>query len=65
MKVTRNLGMLLLAAWLIVTGLIPLLKSQLLGTGYGDSDSRHRGRRVDRRGAVRAGLCVHRLARKR
>jgi hypothetical protein len=33
MKVTRNLGMLLLAIWLIVTGLVPLLN--LSFSGYG------------------------------
>jgi hypothetical protein len=33
MKVTRNLGMLLLAIWLIVTGLVPLL--DLSFSGYG------------------------------
>jgi hypothetical protein len=26
MRITRNIGMLLLAVWLIITGLIPLLK---------------------------------------
>lgn len=31
MKVTRNVGMLLLAVWLIVTGLIPLLKLSFSG----------------------------------
>ena len=31
MKITRNLGMLLLAAWLILTGLIPLLKLSFSG----------------------------------
>ena len=33
MKVIRNLGMLLLAAWLILTGLIPLLKLSFSGLG--------------------------------
>jgi len=33
MKVTRNLGMLLLAAWLILTGLIPLLNLSFSGLG--------------------------------
>jgi hypothetical protein len=33
MKVTKNLGMLLLAIWLIVTGLIPLLNLSLSGLG--------------------------------
>jgi len=33
MKVTRNLGMLLLAAWLIMTGLIPLLGLSFNGLG--------------------------------
>lgn len=33
MKVTRNLGMLLLAVWLIVTGLIPLLNLSFSGLG--------------------------------
>ena len=33
MKVTRNLGMLLLAAWLIMYGLIPLLGLSFNGLG--------------------------------
>jgi len=33
MKVTRNLGMLLLAAWLVMTGLIPLLNLSFSGLG--------------------------------
>ena len=33
MKITRNLGMLLLAAWLILTGLIPLLHLSFSGLG--------------------------------
>jgi hypothetical protein len=33
MKVIRNLGMLLLAAWLILTGLIPLLNLSFSGLG--------------------------------
>jgi len=33
MKVTRNLGMLLLAAWLVMTGLIPLLNLGFSGLG--------------------------------
>jgi hypothetical protein len=33
MKLTRNLGMLLLAAWLILTGLIPLLHLSFSGLG--------------------------------
>jgi uncharacterized membrane protein len=33
MKVTKNLGMLLLAIWLIVTGLIPLLNLSFSGLG--------------------------------
>ena len=33
MKATRNLGMLLLAVWLILTGLIPLLKFSFAGLG--------------------------------
>jgi len=31
MKVTRNIGMLLLAVWLILTGLIPLLHLSFSG----------------------------------
>ena len=31
MKVTKNLGMLLLGIWLIVTGLIPLLQLSFAG----------------------------------
>ena len=31
MKITRNLGMLLLAAWLILTGLVPLLSLSFSG----------------------------------
>jgi hypothetical protein len=31
MKLTRNLGLLLLAAWLILTGLIPLLNLSFSG----------------------------------
>ena len=31
MKVTKNLGMLLLAIWLILTGLIPLLQLSFSG----------------------------------
>ena len=33
MKVTKNLGMLLLGIWLIVTGLIPLLNFSFSGLG--------------------------------
>jgi hypothetical protein len=33
MKVIRNLGLLLLAAWLILTGLIPLLNISFSGLG--------------------------------
>ena len=33
MKITRNVGMLLLAVWLILTGLIPLLKFTFSGLG--------------------------------
>ncbi len=33
MKLTRNLGMLLLAAWLIIAGLIPLLNLSFSGLG--------------------------------
>jgi hypothetical protein len=33
MKVTKNLGLLLLAIWLILTGLIPLLNLGLSGLG--------------------------------
>ena len=32
-KLTKNLGMLLLGAWLIVTGLIPLLNLSFSGLG--------------------------------
>lgn len=31
MKMTRNIGMLLLALWLIVTGLVPLLRLSFNG----------------------------------
>jgi len=33
MKLTTNIGMLLLAAWLILTGLIPLLHFSFTGLG--------------------------------
>jgi hypothetical protein len=33
MKLTRNIGMLLLAAWLILTGLIPLANFSFSGLG--------------------------------
>ena len=33
MKVTKNLGMVLLGIWLIVTGLIPLLNFSFAGLG--------------------------------
>lgn len=33
MKLTRNIGMLLLAIWLILTGLIPLLNFSFSGLG--------------------------------
>ena len=33
MKLTTNIGMLLLAAWLILTGLIPLLNFSFTGLG--------------------------------
>ena len=33
MKFTKNIGMLLLAAWLILTGLIPLLNFSFSGLG--------------------------------
>jgi hypothetical protein len=31
MKITRNIGMLLLAVWLILTGLVPLLRLSFSG----------------------------------
>ena len=33
MKMTRNIGMLLLALWLVLTGLIPLLSLSFSGLG--------------------------------
>jgi hypothetical protein len=33
MSVTKNIGMLLLALWLIVTGLVPLLQLSFTGLG--------------------------------
>ena len=33
MKLTRNIGLLLLAIWLVLTGLIPLLKFSFEGMG--------------------------------
>ena len=33
MKVTRNIGMLLLAVWLVLTGLVPLLNFSFSGLG--------------------------------
>jgi len=33
MKLTKNIGMLLLAVWLILTGLIPLLNLSFSGLG--------------------------------
>lgn len=33
MKLTRNIGMLLLAVWLVLTGLIPLLNLSFSGLG--------------------------------
>ena len=33
MKLTRNIGMLLLAVWLILTGLVPLLRLSFSGLG--------------------------------
>ena len=33
MKITRNIGMLLLALWLVLTGLIPLLNLGFSGLG--------------------------------
>jgi hypothetical protein len=33
MKLTRNVGMLLLAVWLILTGLVPLLNLSFSGLG--------------------------------
>jgi hypothetical protein len=33
MKLTRNIGMLLLAAWLVLTGLVPLLSLSFSGLG--------------------------------
>jgi hypothetical protein len=33
MSVTKNIGMLLLAVWLIVTGLVPLLQLSFTGLG--------------------------------
>jgi hypothetical protein len=33
MKLTRNIGLLLLAVWLILTGLIPLLNFSFSGLG--------------------------------
>lgn len=33
MKLTKNIGMLLLAVWLIVTGIVPLLNLSFSGLG--------------------------------
>jgi len=33
MKLTRNIGMLLLALWLLLTGLVPLLNLSFSGAG--------------------------------
>jgi hypothetical protein len=33
MKITRNIGMLLLAVWLVVTGLVPLFNFSFSGLG--------------------------------
>jgi hypothetical protein len=33
MKITRNIGMLLLAIWLVLTGLVPLLNLSFSGLG--------------------------------
>lgn len=33
MRLTRNIGMLLLAAWLVLTGLVPLLNLSFSGLG--------------------------------
>ena len=33
MRMTKNLGMLLLGIWLIITGLVPLLNLSLAGLG--------------------------------
>lgn len=33
MKITRNVGMLLLAVWLVLTGLVPLLNLGFSGLG--------------------------------
>lgn len=33
MKLTRNVGMLLLAVWLVLTGLVPLLNFSFSGLG--------------------------------
>ncbi len=33
MKMTRNVGMLLLAVWLVLTGLVPLLNFSFSGLG--------------------------------
>lgn len=33
MRITRNIGMLLLAVWLILTGLVPLLNLSFSGLG--------------------------------
>lgn len=33
MKLTRNIGMLLLAIWLVLTGLVPLLNLSFSGSG--------------------------------
>jgi hypothetical protein len=33
MKLTRNVGMLLLAVWLVLTGLVPLLNLSFSGLG--------------------------------
>jgi hypothetical protein len=35
MRVTRNIGMLLLAVWLILTGLIPLINLNVSGLSTG------------------------------
>jgi hypothetical protein len=52
MKLTKNIGMLLLGIWLILSGLIPLLHLSFSALGHPHGDPRHRCGRARLAGAI-------------
>jgi len=60
MKASKNLGMLLLAAWLVLTGLITLIDLSFSGLSTIMAVSCHRCRRFDHRRQVAvSGFSTH------